>query len=122
MMQATISIDHSSLGETGLTIEQLREAVSNALSKLNCPVTGNPIFFNGVQVLVDTLSPSAAIPSGQTFVSLESTEIAMTEQNMQDRIELLSSEMDANDEENRFMQTEIDALYTKIDAAKVATN
>lgn len=41
----------------------------------------------------------------------------MTAQQMQDRIKLLAGEMDANDEENRAMQSEIDTLYAKIDAA-----
>jgi chaperonin cofactor prefoldin len=39
-----------------------------------------------------------------------------TKEEMEARISLLSDEMDANDEENRAMQAEIDALYAKIDA------
>jgi len=38
-----------------------------------------------------------------------------TKEQMEERISLLSDEMDANDEENRMMQAEIDALYAKID-------
>ena len=44
----------------------------------------------------------------------------MTDEQMLTRINLLSSEMDANDEENREMQKEINSLYAKIDAKKVA--
>lgn len=44
----------------------------------------------------------------------------MTVQQMHDRIKLLADEMDANDEENRAMQSEIDLLYTKIDVASNA--
>lgn len=40
----------------------------------------------------------------------------MTKQQMSDRINLLSGEIDANEEENRQMQDEITALYQKIDA------
>lgn len=40
----------------------------------------------------------------------------MTKKEMQERINLLSEEIDANEEENRFMQQEIDELYSKIDA------
>lgn len=40
----------------------------------------------------------------------------MTRAEMEARIQVLSDEMDANDEENRAMQDEIDALYKKIDA------
>lgn len=39
-----------------------------------------------------------------------------TKEEMEERIRVLSDEMDANDEENRAMQAEIDALYAKIDA------
>jgi len=39
-----------------------------------------------------------------------------TKEEMQERIRVLSDEMDANDEENRAMQAEIDVLYAKIDA------
>lgn len=41
---------------------------------------------------------------------------------MLNRVKLLADEMDANDEENRDMQNEIDTLYAKIDAAKLAAN
>lgn len=46
----------------------------------------------------------------------------MAEQEMLDRIKLLADEMDANDEENCGMQSEIDTLYAKIDAAKELSN
>ncbi len=45
----------------------------------------------------------------------------LTVQQMQDRIKVLAGEMDANDEENRAMQSEIDTLYAKIDAASSST-
>jgi len=45
-------------------------------------------------------------------------EAVMTEAEMLARIKLLSNEMDANDEENREMQSEITSLYAKIDAPK----
>lgn len=42
----------------------------------------------------------------------------MTKEQMKTRINLLSDEMDANEEENRAMQAEIDSLYERIDAMK----
>lgn len=39
-----------------------------------------------------------------------------TKQEMLDRINLLAGEIDANEEENRMMQEEINGLYAKIDA------
>lgn len=118
-MKATIEIDYSSLDEVGLKGEQFQEAVRNALSKLNCPLTGNSIYFNSLAVSVNVLRPSSVTESA--FISLEATK-PMSEQDMKARIDLLADEMDANDEENRFMQIEIDALYAKIDAAKTVTN
>lgn len=41
---------------------------------------------------------------------------AMTKEQMEARISVLSEEIDANDEENRLMQSEIDDLYKRIDA------
>lgn len=41
----------------------------------------------------------------------------MTKQQMLDRVAVLSGEIDANEEENRVMQDEINALYAKLDAA-----
>lgn len=43
---------------------------------------------------------------------------SMTKEQMQDRINLLADEIDANEEENRTMQAEIDSLYARIDAMK----
>jgi hypothetical protein len=40
----------------------------------------------------------------------------ITKEQMRERIRLLASEINANEEENRDMQAEIDALYAKIDA------
>jgi hypothetical protein len=42
-------------------------------------------------------------------------EVPTTKEQMLARVSVLSDEMDANDEENRMMQAEIDALYAKID-------
>lgn len=46
------------------------------------------------------------------------TEVSMTKEQIKDRINLLSSEIDANEDENKVMQAEITALYQKIDALK----
>lgn len=43
---------------------------------------------------------------------------SMTKDEMLARISVLSDEMDANDEENRTMQAEIDDLYARLDAVK----
>ncbi|WP_302053026.1 hypothetical protein [Burkholderia gladioli] len=40
----------------------------------------------------------------------------MTKEQILARISLLSDEMDANEEENRTMQAEIDSLYARVDA------
>jgi len=52
---------------------------------------------------------STLIPVGQA---------AATKEEMQARVNLLSQEIDANEEENRMMQDEINDLYAKIDALK----
>jgi hypothetical protein len=44
----------------------------------------------------------------------------MTVDEMNARIQVLSDEMDANDEENSAMQAEIDALYVAIDSIRAA--
>lgn len=44
----------------------------------------------------------------------------VTRQAMLDRIKMLSDEIDANEEENRRMQEETNALYAKIDAGEFA--
>lgn len=46
----------------------------------------------------------------------------LTEKQMLDRIALPSAEMDANDEENRAMQEEINNLYAKIDLGKAISD
>lgn len=51
-MNATIDIDHKVIDEMGVTVDQFQEAVVNALRNLACPMTGNPLYFNGVQVTV----------------------------------------------------------------------
>jgi hypothetical protein len=56
---------------------------------------------------------------GKSFMPVaESSQTEMTVEQMKARISLLSDEIDANEEENRFMQDEIDKLYAKIDAQK----
>lgn len=42
----------------------------------------------------------------------------MTKQEMLDKIKWLSDEIDANEEESRAMQDEINALYAKLDAGE----
>lgn len=42
----------------------------------------------------------------------------MTPEQLTERANVLVSEMDANDEENRVMQAELDSIYAKIDALK----
>ncbi|WP_258171930.1 hypothetical protein [Burkholderia contaminans] len=42
----------------------------------------------------------------------------MSKEQMLTRISVLSDEMDANEEENRTMQAEIDGLYARLDAMK----
>lgn len=42
----------------------------------------------------------------------------MTVEQLKERANLLASEMDANDEENRVYQSEIDKIYARIDALK----
>ncbi len=48
---------------------------------------------------------------------MESIE-SMTIEQLKERAALLASEMDANDEENRAYQSEIDKIYARIDAQK----
>ncbi|MBN3744810.1 hypothetical protein G3N96_05085 [Burkholderia sp. Se-20373] len=43
---------------------------------------------------------------------------SMTQEQILARISVLSDEMDANEEENRTMQAEIDGLYARLDAMK----
>lgn len=50
--------------------------------------------------------------------TLITTTAQMTKQQMLDRVAVLSSEIDANEDENRAMQAEIDSLYSKIDASE----
>lgn len=45
----------------------------------------------------------------------------MTKEEMLARINLLSDEIDANEEENRAMQAEIDSLYARIDSLPAET-
>jgi hypothetical protein len=56
--------------------------------------------------------------ANQPMIKLDPASVEMTEEEMRSRISMLAEEMDANDEENRFNQAEIDSLYAKIDAMK----
>lgn len=47
-----------------------------------------------------------------------SDETLSSKEQIQERIKLLSSELEANEEENRVMQAEITALYQKLDMLK----
>jgi hypothetical protein len=42
----------------------------------------------------------------------------MTSEQLAERANVLVPEMDANDDENRVMQAELDSIYAKIDALK----
>lgn len=55
-MKANIELDQSVLNEIGFTVDQLREAITNALGKLHHPVDGNPIYFNNIDVTVNAAS------------------------------------------------------------------
>lgn len=57
--------------------------------------------------------------AGKTTIKFDPASAEMTEEDMRTRIAMLSAEMDANDEENRLYQEEINILYAKIDAAKI---
>ncbi|WP_304350829.1 hypothetical protein [Comamonas testosteroni] len=48
--------------------------------------------------------------------AISQTSETMTKEQMEARISLLSDEIDANDEENRMMNSEIEDLYKRIDA------
>lgn len=61
----------------------------------------------------------SAIRSGEIH-QLPDNNATMTKEQMECRINLLSSEIDANEEENRVMQAEITALYQKIDTLKTS--
>lgn len=43
---------------------------------------------------------------------------SMTIEQLNERADLLASEMDANDEENRVYQSELDRIYARIDSLK----
>jgi hypothetical protein len=49
-------------------------------------------------------------------IAIEQQGGSMTKEQMLARIKLLSGEIDANEDENRQMQAEIDSLYARIDA------
>lgn len=51
-MQVTINLDHAILDDLDITIEQFQQATSTALGNLVHPESGDPMYFNGVQVTV----------------------------------------------------------------------
>lgn len=51
-MQVTINLDQAVLGDLDITIEQFQQAASTTLGNLTHPESGDPIYFNGVQVTV----------------------------------------------------------------------
>ena len=51
-MQATVQISEQLLKDCDITTEDFEETVRDALSKLNHPVTGDPLYFNAVQVTI----------------------------------------------------------------------
>ena len=59
-MQVTINIDVEALDQLGITTEEFQQAASYALSNLSNPTTGEPIYFNGVQVTVVANCPEIA--------------------------------------------------------------
>lgn len=59
-MQVTINLDHTALDDLGITIEQFEQAASAALSNLSHPVSGDPIYFQGVRVTVVADCPEVA--------------------------------------------------------------
>jgi len=59
-MNTTINIDHAVLDDCGITVEQFQAAASYALSNLTHPETGEPIYFNRVQVTVIADCPEVA--------------------------------------------------------------
>lgn len=120
-MQTTISLDAETLARLGITIEQFEQAASNALGNLSHPETGQPLYFNGVSVTVIADRPEAVLGNLGSDLSSTNTKVSSVSQ-MRERIKLLAEEMDANEEENRDMQSEIDSLYAKIDTAEATAN
>ena len=59
-MQVTINVDHAALDDLDITIEQFQQAASIALGNLTRPESGDPIYFNGVQVTVLADCPEVA--------------------------------------------------------------
>lgn len=53
-----------------------------------------------------------------TYTPTAGAKPALKNQQMLDRVALLSGEIDANEEENRKMQEEITTLYASIDASR----
>ena len=69
--------------------------------------------------LTDGTTIFAPSSEGKSFVGVTSSAPEeMTAEQMHARIKLLSDEIDANEEENRMYQEEIDSLYAKIDGKK----
>lgn len=75
----------------------------------NIDVTGMNTLKDGTLILPTT-------GEAKSFVMSSEQKDPLTKQQMLERINLLSSEIDANEEENRYMQNEINSLYARIDA------
>lgn len=59
-MQVTINLDHAVLDDLDITIEHFQQAASTALGNLTHPESGDPIYFNSVQVTVLADCPEVA--------------------------------------------------------------
>lgn len=68
------------------------------------------------KVLMADESPVHPLQTWGRKHNLTESQTPMTKQQMLDRARELSDEMDANDEENRMMQEELNELYKKLDA------
>jgi hypothetical protein len=77
--------------------------------------THSSVDIAGVSLYVPLMDEATSYPSPAMLDLMNRTK-QPTKQEMLDRIDLLSGEMDANEEENKMMQDEITTLYAKIDA------
>lgn len=68
-------------------------------------------------VEVSEADTQAAIAAQMRQANIAGVKPELTKQQMLDRVAVLSSEIDANEEENRKMQEEITTLYASINAS-----
>lgn len=73
-MQVAIEMDVATLTELGITADQFQQAASAALSNLAHPETGEPIYFNGINVSVTAADSNEE--SGHTHDEPSDDEIA----------------------------------------------